>query len=73
MLRKLKGELERRSDVRFSLKTLRATFARAANDKGDKIEAVSKALRHSNTRTTEEYYARIRTDDALAELEEAFR
>ncbi len=72
MLGKLKGELERRSDVRFSLKTLRATFAQAAKDKGVKIEAVSKALRHRRTTTTETFYARIRAEDAFAELERAF-
>ncbi len=72
MLRKLKGNLERISGVRFSLKTFRAIMAQQAKDRGAFIEAVSKALRHSNTRTTEDYYARIRTDDAFAELEEAF-
>lgn len=72
LLGKLKGELERRSGVRFSLKMFRATFAQMAKDRGVQIEAVSRALRHSNTRTTEQYYARIRADDAFAELERAF-
>jgi hypothetical protein len=36
------------------------------------IEAVSRSLRRSNTRTTEQYYARIRADDAFAELERDF-
>lgn len=72
MIGKLKGELERRSGVRFSLKTFRATFAQMAKDRGVQIEAVSRALRHSNNRTTEQYYARIRDDDAFAELERAF-
>jgi hypothetical protein len=50
----------------------RATFAQMAKDCGVQIEAVSRALRRSNTRTAEQYYARIRADDAFAELERAF-
>ena len=49
-----------------------STFAQMAKDRGVQIEAVSRALRHSNTPTTGQYYARIRADDAFAELEKAF-
>lgn len=72
MLRKLKADVERVSGVRFHLKTFRPTFAQNAKDRGAAIEAVSKGLRHSSTRTTEAYYARIRADDAFRELERAF-
>lgn len=72
MLRKLKGELARRSGVVFSLKTFRATFAQRAKDLGVPIEAISRALRHSSTETTEAFYARIRADDAFHEIEKAF-
>ena len=72
MLRKLKAGLERKSGVRFSLKTFRATFAQLAKDAGVGIEAVSRALRHSSTITTERFYARIRADDAFREIEAAF-
>jgi integrase/recombinase XerD len=68
----LKSELARRSGVVFSLKTFRATFAQNAKDRGAPIEAVSRALRHASTHTTEAYYARIRADDAFAEIERAF-
>jgi len=71
-LRKLKGEIVRASGVRFSLKTLRATFAQLAKDHGAPIEAVSRALRHGSTKTTETYYARIRPADAFAELRRVF-
>lgn len=56
----------------FSLKTFRATFAQAAKDRGVPIEAISRALRHKTTRTTEAFYARIRADDAFHELEVGF-
>ncbi len=72
MLRKLKAELAQGSGVVFSLRTFRPTFAQNAKDQGASIEAVSRALRHTSTRTTEAYYARIRADDAFHEIERAF-
>ena len=72
MLGQLKAEIARRSGVAFSLKTFRATFAQMAKDRGVPIEAVSRALRHRTTKTTEAYYARIRADDAFREFERAF-
>jgi hypothetical protein len=38
---------------------------------GARIEAVSRAMRHGSTKTTEAYYARIRADHAFAEIERA--
>lgn len=73
MLRRVKADLERISGVRFHLKTFRATFGQLAIDKGVRIEAVSRAMRHRSTRTTEAFYARIRADRAFQEIEEAFR
>ncbi len=64
MLRKLKGEIVRRSGVVFHLKTFRATFAH--------IEKVSRALRHTSTETTEAFYARIRASDAFRDIDKAF-
>jgi integrase len=72
MLGKLKAELERISGVRFSIKTFRPTFAQKAKDSGAPIEAVSRAMRHASTRTTEQYYARIRADNAFSDLDRAF-
>ena len=72
-LRKLKTELQEQSGVRFpGLKTFRATFAQAARDGGATIEAISRAMRHRSTKTTEAFYARIRADDAFREIERAF-
>ncbi len=56
----------------FHLKTFRATFAQMAKDQGVSIEAVSRALRHGSTKVTEEFYARIRTNDAFREIRRAF-
>ena len=67
VLRKQKAE-----GVAFSLKTFRATFCQRSIDGGARIEAVSRALRHGSTRTTEAYYARIRADDAFHEIGKAF-
>ena len=72
MLRKVKAAVGRGSGVRFSLKTLRATFAQMAKDRGVPIEAVSRAMRHGSTKTTEQFYARIRADDAFRALYRAF-
>lgn len=73
MLRKLKAEIQERSGVSFKgLKTFRATFAQRAIDAGARTDAVSRAMRHASTKTTEAYYARIRADHAFAEIERAF-
>jgi integrase len=41
-------------------------------DWGSRPDAVSRALRHKTTRTTELYYARIRADHAFRILDEAY-
>ena len=43
-----------------------------AKDRNVSIEAVSLALGHRTTRTTELYYGRIRRQSSLAEFEQAF-
>jgi integrase len=69
---KLKAEAERWSGLRFRIQTLRATFGQMCIDWGCRPDAVSRALRHKTTRTTELYYARIRADHAFRLLEQAF-
>ena len=73
VLIRLKCEIARAAGVPFKLKDFRPTFARANKDLGVGIEAVSKMLRHSTTRTTELFYARIRDDKAFAEAERAWK
>ena len=51
-------------------KVLRASFAQKLKDRGAPIENVSVALRHQTVVTTEQFYARVRTDRAWDALEE---
>ncbi len=70
--RRMVSQLVQASGVRFSPKDFRSTFAQAAKDRGVSVEAVSRAMRHRNTKTTESYYARMRPGAAFKELREAF-
>jgi len=63
---RLKYHLEFASGVRFKWKDLRPTFAQMLKDSGVLIEVISKCLRHTSTRTTELYYARIRSETAFS-------
>jgi integrase len=68
----LKETIEQLSGVDFAIKDLRSTFAQMTKDRGVSIEAVSKALGHASTATTEEYYARMADRDALIEISKAW-
>ncbi len=68
MLGKVKSELQRLSGIKFSLQVFRATLARMARDRNVSIEAVSKALRHRDTKITERWYARMTTSRLLMSL-----
>ncbi len=69
---KVKKDAERWTGIRFRIQTLRATFGQMCIDWGGRPDAVSRALRHKTTRTTELYYARIRADHAFRILDEAY-
>ena len=69
---KVKAKSERWSGIKFRIQTLRATFGQMCIDWGSRLDAVSRALRHKTTRTTELYYARIRPDHAFRLLEQAY-
>jgi len=69
---RLKVRIEQASGIRFRWKDLRPTFAQKAKDLGAPIEAVSRCLRHTSTRTTELYYARIRSDAAFSQVRQAW-
>ncbi len=68
----VKDDAQRYAGMPFKMQQLRASFAQMCKDRGASIEAVSRALRHSTTVTTERYYARIRPEDAFREIEDAF-
>ncbi len=69
---KVKAAAVRWSGIRFRIQALRATFGQMCIDWGGRPDAVSRALRHKTTRTTEIYYARIRSDHAFRLLEQAY-
>lgn len=69
---KVKAKAERWSGIKFRIQTLRATFGQMCIDWGGRPDAVSRALRHQTTRTTEIYYARIRPDHAFRLLDQAY-
>jgi len=69
---RLKSHIELASGTKFKWKEMRPTFAQKSVDLGVPIEAVSKALRHRSTTTTEEYYARIRSESAFSKLRQAW-
>lgn len=68
----VKADAEEWSGVKFRIQTLRATFGQMCIDWGSRPDAVSRALRHKTTRTTELYYARIRPDHAFRLLGQAY-
>ncbi len=68
---KIKREVEAISGVKFKLKDFRSTFGQTYIDKEVDTPSVSKALRHSSTKTTEQYYGRIRSEMAFKHLEQA--
>jgi len=69
----MKADVEMRSGVKFRIQELRATFGQMCLDVGAQIKDVSKALRHRTTRTTELYYARVRSEHAFRRLNETWK
>lgn len=64
--REIAAQISISTGVKFRWKDMRPTFAQKAKDDGVPIEAISKCLRHKSTRTTELYYARIRSETAFS-------
>jgi len=54
----LKRRVERLSGVKFDIRSLRRTYGQLLLDRGTTIDAVSKSMGHSSTKTTETYYCR---------------
>src|SRR6266566_4725275 len=70
-LTRIKRRLEASSGVKFKTKDFRATFGQDYIDRGVDVQAVSKGLCYSATKTTETYYARIRSENAFRAFEDA--
>ena len=73
MWAKLKAHVELASGARFRWKDFRPTLAQMCKDAGAPIEAISKVLRHSSSKTTERYYARIRPESAFSQVKRAWQ
>ena len=52
--------------MKFEIRTLRRTYGQLLLDRGVSIDAVSKSMGHSSTKTTETYYCR-KSDAAVRE------
>ena len=68
----MKLDVERACGVRFKIKDFRSICGQLLKDMGVSIEAVSKQLGHSSTKTTERFYARMRDTAAQREIEQAW-
>ena len=73
MWAKLKKAVEVASGEHFRWKDFRPTFAQTLKDADAPIEAISKCLRHSSTRTTEQFYGRIRAESAFSQVRAAWQ
>lgn len=71
--RKIKKEVQELSGVEFRLKDFRPTFATATVDiDPNLLPDVSIALGHATIKTTQQFYAQIKNDDAAKRIEEAW-
>ena len=68
----LKRKIEQISGISFKLKDYRSSFCQIMIDRGAELQAVSKLMGHKNTRTTENYYGRIRDNQAIVEMYRVF-
>jgi len=73
MWAKLKQAVETASGEHFRWKDFRPTYAQTLKDANAPIEAISKCLRHSSTKTTEQYYGRIRAESAFSQVRAAWQ
>lgn len=66
-LENMKRLVESETGIKFDLRMCRRTYGQRAIDEGVSTEAVSQLLGHSTTKTTENYYCRMRQDTAIRE------
>lgn len=65
---RLKEPVEEILGVRIELRSGRRAFGQRRIDEGNQISDVSYAMGHNSTKTTEQYYARVREDDVNARM-----
>ena len=66
-IEKLKGLVERKTGIKFDLRTCWRTYGQILPDGGLHVESVSPFMGHSTTKTTEIYYARKKQGAAILE------
>lgn len=64
---KLETHVEVATGFRFRQKDFRPTLAQMCKRAGAPIEVMSEVLRHSSSKITEQYYARIRPESAFSQ------
>ncbi len=73
VLWRLKHRIEEESGVVFALKHLRSTYGQQILDRdSSKLTAISLAMGHSSTRTTEQYYVGLKEENMIRELSALF-
>ena len=72
VLHNVKCEVARELGLEFDFRSLRRAFAQNAVDRGAKIKSVSRALGHTSIATTERSYARLKVDQAYADLDRVY-
>ena len=71
-LTKLRERVTKDSGVIFDLRACRRTFGQENIDLGVPLDAVSRMLGHSSTKTTEKYYCRITNVSAILEAQKIY-
>ena len=66
-IRKIKSKVEKMVGDRFELRDCRRAFGQKYIDKGLGVDKVSILMGHDSTKTTEQYYCRMKEDAAIAD------
>ena len=71
-LTKLRSRVTEDSGITFDLRACRRTFGQENVNMGVPLDAVSRMMGHSNTKTTEKYYCRKTNDTAILEAQQIY-
>ncbi len=71
-LTKLRAKVTEDSGVTFDLRACRRTFGQENVNMGVPLDAVSRMMGHSSTKTTEKYYCRKTNDTAILEAKKVY-
>jgi integrase/recombinase XerD len=71
-LHNVKCEVEKDLGLRFDFRKLRRSYGQIAFDKGVHMDFVSKVMGHANVATTQRYYVRAKSAQALDEIDRVY-